>query len=269
MRYSGIQPQYFPRLHYFARILNADIFMIRDDVQYVQKHKYPDGKVDKSYQAHTPIKQSFGRFLLTIPVKHVGFPKLTETPISYEFPWPEDHLKTLQITYSKSPNFSNIQPELEEVLRSEYDNLAEMNMATILWAVLQLLGHENIKKDNLTLDYVNKKLAKQNIFRLKEIKRATQTKISKDLDKMPANEKIIALCQEVGATEDYCGGTAAAAYMDEEIYKKAGIKTVVQDWKCHEYTQLFIKQQGFIPNLSIIDLLMNASLDQARKIIAG
>ena len=86
---------------------------------------------------------------------------------------------------------------------------------------------------------------------------------------MNPNEKIIALCKEVGATEDYCGGTGATAYMDSELYKKNGIKITVQDWKCREYPQLFTKQQDFIPNLSIIDLLMNVSTEEAVKVIKG
>ena len=86
---------------------------------------------------------------------------------------------------------------------------------------------------------------------------------------MNPNEKIIALCKEVGATEDYCGGTGATAYMDEALYKKNGIKITVQDWKCQEYHQLFTKQQGFIPNLSIIDLLMNVPTEEAVRVIKG
>ena len=85
MRYSGIQPQYFPRLHYFARILNADIFVSRDDAQFLRKHKYPDGKTDKSYQAHTPIKTPSGIYLLNVPTKHEGFIPIYKTAISYNF----------------------------------------------------------------------------------------------------------------------------------------------------------------------------------------
>ena len=60
-----------------------------------------------------------------------------------------------------------------------------------------------------------------------------------------------------------------AAYMDRSLFEQHGIKITVQDWKCKEYPQLYKKQQGFIPNLSIIDLLMNVSVDEAVKIIKG
>src|SRR3989344_745861 len=97
VRYSGIQPQYFPRLHYFARILATDIFVIRNDAQYVRKHKYPNGSIDKSYQAHSPIKQALGRQLLSVPTQHEGFAPLAATKIFYDQTWMQNHLKALQI----------------------------------------------------------------------------------------------------------------------------------------------------------------------------
>ena len=202
IRYSGLQPQYFPRLHYFARILDADVFVFRDDAQFVRKHKYPNGSTDKSYQAHTPIKQATGRQFLTVMTKHEGFMPLAKTKISYDQKWADDHLKTLI-----------------------YD-----------------------------------------IILPKEIKKASESKALKN-NNPSANEKIIALCKEVGAGEDYCGGTGAAAYMDDNLFSKNGINVVVQDWKCEEYLQQFNKKQGFIPDLSILDLLFNVSVDDARKIL--
>jgi hypothetical protein len=241
--------------------------MIRDEVQYVKKHKYPDGRTDKSFQADTPIKQSFGVYLLSVPTKHIGFSPLIETPVSYDLPWREDHQKTLRIAYSHSPNFSSIHKEISRLLTSKYENLAQLNITTIIWGSLRLLGYENIPKDDLNLESINKVLKRQKIFRLKEIRRSSQSKVAKDLGDMSANEKIIALCKEVGANEDYCGGTAAAAYMDNKAYEENGIKTTIQDWKCKEYPQLFTRQVGFIPNLSIIDLLMNVTAEKARDVI--
>lgn len=268
MRYTGIQPQYFPRLHYFARILQADVFVIRDDVQFVRKHKYPDGKIGKSYQAHTPIKHAIGTHFIMVPTKHDGLHPIASTPISYGFNWTENHIKTLQLIYAKSLNFSHLFPEITEILYTHYTYLAQLNVATILWGILHLLGKQQVTKDHLSIPYVVSKLKKQNVFRLHDIQLASQMEASTN-NNVAKTEKIIALCRKVGANEDYCGETAVKAYMNQEIFKKHGIKITVQDWTCREYPQLFTKQQGFIPNLSIIDLLMNVPLDQAVTIIRG
>lgn len=266
IRYSGIQPQYFPRLHYFARILNADILVLRDDAQFVRKHKYPNGSVDKSYQAHTPIKQATGRQLLFVATKHDGFLPVAETKISYEQGWAQDHLKALQIAYAQAPFFKNTFKELETVLKKQYISLSELNIATLIWGFLHLLGEE-FSEGKLNLGFINKIFKKNNLFRLKEIKKASESKALKD-NNLSTNEKIIALCREVGATEDYCGGTGAAAYMSDDLFSSSGIEITVQDWKCKEYPQLFRKQQGFIPDLSILDLLFNVSKDDARRILS-
>lgn len=266
MRYTGLQPQYFPRLHYFARILNTNIFMIRDDVQFVKKHTYPDGKTGKSYQADTPIKQASGQYLLSVPTKHDGFQSIKDTKLSYDTDWSASHLKTLQISYAKSVNFPSVYPQVEQLLMQKFTTLAQLNIATILWGILLLLGEFSIPFEALTIAYVNTKLKKQNTFPLKEIRLGSESKALAD-HSLGRNEKIIALMEEVGANEDYCGGTAMSAYMDLDEFKDHGIKVTIQDWQCHEYTQLFERQQGFIADLSIIDLLMNASHKERLDVI--
>lgn len=265
-RYSGIQPQYFPRLHYFARILNTDIYAIRDDAQYVRKHRYPDGKVDKSYQAHSPVKQSFGRFLLSVPVHHEGFLPLAVTKLGQNTDWIESHLKTFKVAYAKAPFFSEIYPEVEKILGISHKSLADLNIATMLWGILRVLGNKKITLDMLNIDEVTNRLKKEKSIRLKKIKRTSQSKCLKDLT-LKTNEKIVALCKEYGANEDYCGGTGAAAYVDHSLFEKNEISIKVQDWKCREYPQLFKKQHGFIANLSILDLLLNVPAPQARSIL--
>lgn len=268
MRYSGIQPQYFPRLHYIARIIATDIYMIRDDAQYVAKHKYPGNRVDKSYQSHTPIKEAAGRQFMTIPIEHGGPHALFETHISYSDHWVQDHLKALQFAYGRALNFSVLLPQIENILSVVYPSLADLNTATILWSLQQLLGKSKVIPKIGTLQSMNRLLSKQTIFRLKKIKRASEVETLHKDQKLSPNEKIIALCKGVGATEDYCGGTGVQAYVEAELFKKNGITITVQDWKCQPYAQQFMKQ-GFIPNLSIIDILMNVPSDVAVSILKG
>lgn len=268
MRYTGIQPQYFPRLHYFARILNSDIFVVRDDAQFLRKHKYPGNRIDKSYQAHSPIKQANGIQLLSIPTKHSGFTPLMETLISYDTNWTADHLKAIQLAYSKAPNYIKYIEDINNIFSATYKNLAEFNLTTIYWGILVLLTAKKIQKKELELNNVINVLKGQKLFRLKNIKRASLNIVLKQNTTMSANEKIVALCREFGITEDYCGGTGVAAYVDKEYFKKNGIKITVQDWHCQEYPQLFGKI-GFIPNLSIIDLIMNVPVKTAVRILRG
>lgn len=265
-RYTGIQPQYFPRLHYFARILNTDIFAIRDEAQFVRKHKYPDGGVDKSYQAHSPIKHSYGRFLLAIPVMHDGFLPIVSTKIEDSSEWVEGHLKTFKVAYSRASQFDEIFPEIEELLKVRYKNLADLNIATTLWGILKVAGVKKFDKDLLNIVKVTDLLDKDKLIRLKEIKRSSESESLKN-PSLKTNDKIVALCKEYGANEDYCGGTGVSAYVDHSLFSNNGISIKVQEWKCKEYPQQFNKKHGFIANLSILDLLFNVPANEARSIL--
>lgn len=268
IRYTGIQPQYFPRLHYIARIIQTDIFVLRDDAQFVRKHKYPDGKTDKSYQAHTPIKQASGRFLLGVPTQHDGFIPLHKTKISYSLPWVQDHIKAFQISYGKAQNYTLLQGNIESLLSTRYESLSSLNTATLIWSLLYLLEDLPLTKDKLTLGYINKILPKQKHFRLKAIREASKSNALQNT-MLTTNEKIVELIKEYGANEDYCGGTGVSAYIDHDIFKKNGITIAIQDWKCSPYPQQFYKKIGFIANLSILDLLFNMPLAKARTVVTA
>ena len=267
MRYSGIQPQYFPRLHYFARILNTDNFVIRDDAQFVAKHKYPNGKNGYSYQSHSPIKQAFGTDYLKVPIKHDGRNPIHLTNIAYEIDWTTAHKKTLQTAYGKAKKFPTIYSEIDSLLTTKYQSLSDLNTATICWGILHALEEKEITQEKLTIEYCMKRLA-DSTFRLRKITKGSTVKAFSDGTVADRNLKIVEAIKEVGANEDYCGETAVDAYMDHELFQKKGINIVVQQWKCNEYPQLFNKQ-GFIPNLSIIDLLMNLGDNDAAKILRG
>lgn len=268
-RQSGIQPQYFPRLHYFARAVNSDIFVISDDVQFVKNHKYPDGKRGKSYQAHTPIKQSYGIQYFLVPTKHSGLNSINKTFVSYDHKWIPQQLNSLRAGYNKAKKFSTLFEQVQSILKSQPSTLADLNTKTFLWGLLNLLGEEDITLEKLTLEYTNKKLQEQNIFRLKKAVLGSSLDCIKMGMDLRATERLIAIFKELEVNEDYCGGTAVDAYVDRDLYTKNNVKITVQDWKCRKYPQLFEKQQGFMPNLSIIDLLMNVPASEAAKIISG
>lgn len=266
MRYSGLQPQYFPRLHYFARILNADIYVVRDDAQFVSRHKYPDGSKGPSYQVHTPIKQPSGVSLLTVPIVHAGLQPIKDTEVAYGDKWVKNHLTAIQNNYGKASQFKTLMPEIQELLEAQFKTVADLNIATFAWGMLHLLGEDTVTKKMLTIPTVLEKLAKQKEFRLTKIVFGSTLKGFTNPE-LNTNDKIIAAIKEVGADEDYCGGTAQNAYMDMDEFERQGITIVIQDWKAIEYPQLFTKQQSFLKDLSIIDLLMNTSPKEAIRII--
>ena len=274
-RLVGYQPQYFPRLHYYARFLNADIYTISDYLQYVRKHQYPrpDGTRFRgvSYQAHTPIKTAQGLHLLDIPVKHSGTDGLqlmTEAQIEYLSPWREQHIQNIEHHYKKASQYERVMPSLRKLFEGEYDSLAAFTVATTLWGLAIILEIPVLAVESFSIPALNAALPFTGI-RLTKIVRMSETDIPPP-DKaggFSTSEWLMEKCKRLGADEYYYGGTAAAAYAEFEGFAEKGIRVIQQDWRCGEYGQQFPKTP-FIPNLSIIDLVMNVSPEEARRILS-
>lgn len=268
MRLVGYQPQYFPRLHYFARVLDSDIFTISDYLQYVRHHVYEHGSERErgpSYQAHTPLKTGNGMLLLDVPVRRggeEGKQLLTDAHIDYATPWNEKHLQNIEHHYKKTPEFSRVFPSLQKFLQQRHSTLADLTIGSIAWGLSHILDTDP------DLASVTNALPDRE-YRLKRIVLMSESGIpAPDKESgRDANDWIIETCKALGAREYHFGGTSAGAYMDFPRFESAGIALHQQDWKCAPYRQQFPKQ-GFMPNLSIIDLLMNVSVSEARKILS-
>jgi len=272
-RLVGYQPQYFPRLHYYARVLNADTFKISDNLQYVRRHAYPsaDGKTHNgpSYQAHTPIKSASGILLLDVSVRHVGNQDermLNTAELDYTGAWAQKHLRGIAINYSKAPHYKEVYPSLERLLNVQYANLAELTIATTAWGFAQLFEIPLIK-EAVTLAHIESSLPAHS-FRLKRIVRMSEIglKPAGKIAGQDINAWLIQQCAFFGADEYYFGGTAASTYIDQDRLIAAGITPLQQEWRAAPYKQQFA-HIGFTSNLSIIDLVMNVPAKQAREIV--
>ena len=264
-RLVSYQPQYFPRLHYFARILNADVFVIADDVQFVRKHAYhkSDGSnpIGPSYQAHTPIKSAKGLLMLDYPTKHSGNQGIHETALSFAKPLDRTrHLRVIAEHYRKAPQFARVYPTLESFWKKQYATVGELNIASIAWGLSHILELPAQEEGVVfaTLSHAD--------FRLVEIVRSSESgvPVSDKAAGRDANDWLIDICKKYRADEYYFGGTGAAAYMDFSKFEHAGIALKEQNWKLEPYPQ---HAGGFIGNLSIIDLLMNVTPREARAIL--
>lgn len=267
MKVTIYQPQYFPRLHYFNRVLDSDIFIILDSAQYTKAlvHEGETRERHKSYQSDTPILDlNRGQTILTVPIRRDGFHELRNTHVQYDGKWQRKHLAAITNIYSKTPFYNRYYSELQELLGREYDSLADLNTITILWGITRVLGCD-VPVSELSVDTVNKCLEIRDDVRLTKIVLDSKTGVERPDGKQKGTEWTCALCEHVGATEYMYGGTAQAGYMDLDFYKRHGITPVIQDWKLEPYEQRFEEQIGFVANLSIIDLLMHVGSEEALR----
>lgn len=269
MRVTIYQPQYFPRLHYFHRALVSDVYVSFESAQYVKSviSAGPPRRKNRSFQSDALIKAEKGEMMLTVPIKHEGRKPIRETQPQYEYNWMDKQLMALQCCYGKSPGWRAYRDEIEAIIKTRYNSLAELNRKTFLWGMARLLGSD-IPVEELTLRHINDWLMRDDRVRLRRIMIDTDTGVRRPDGRQKGTQWTAGICLAIGGTEYLHGGTAANGYMDMDYYRSSGIQPVRHEWQPVEYHQQFSGDGAFIPNLSIIDLLMNAERRSLKYVLA-
>lgn len=124
------QPQYIPWVPYFDKILQCEVFIFLDNVQF-QKN---------GLQNRNWIKNPQGPQWLTIPVKHRFGQLICETRIADQKALSK-HLKTIEINYKKAPCFDKIFPLISETFSHTQENLSQL-CCDLIVKFLNYLGYK-------------------------------------------------------------------------------------------------------------------------------
>jgi hypothetical protein len=228
MRLVIMQPSYLPWMGYFDLLLQADLFLVYDNVQFDK-----DG-----WRNRNRIKTANGLQWLTVPVLTKGQNKPTNKDVrinNLEF-WAKKQLKSIELSYKKAPHFAEVYPMIESVLTQEWNFLIDLNMAFI----------------RKFCEYLNI-----------PAKIAFASDLKLDLPE-GKNEKLISICKHLKADEFYepAGGQG---YIDPAQFESQGIRLTFQNYHPAEYPQL---HGPFVSHLSVIDLFFNCGRDSLKLIKA-
>ena len=215
-----VQSNYIPWKGYFDLINLADEFILFDDMQYTRR----------DWRNRNRIKTANGKRWLTIPVEVKGkyFQKIKDTEVS-DAAWNRKHWNSIVHSYSRARYFGKYKETFEELYLGCSEKYLSRINRRFLVAICKLLGI--VTKITWSMDY-----------RLAEGK----------------TERLIELCKQAG-TDEYISGPSAMGYMDEDRFKKEGIRLSYMDYSGYpEYAQLF---PPFEHAVSIIDLIFNEGPD--------
>ena len=215
-RVAIVQSNYIPWKGYFDLVNSVDEFILFDDVQYTVR----------DWRNRNKIKTAHGIIWLSIPIEVKGkfHQKIREARIC-DLNWQARHWKSITQAYGKARYFEQYRAYLAALYQdSSAQYLSEINYR-FLSTLCFLLGIR------------------------------TPLAWSSDYEIVPGKtERLVALCQQAGATE-YVSGPAAKSYLDETLFAKAGICVRWMDYSGYpEYPQLF---PPFEHAVSVIDLLLN------------
>lgn len=182
-------PTYFSPIAQYAAIYHAKslTFEIADNFQ------------KQSFRNRCYIYNGNGKQLLSVPVKHPetkGRKKTKDTLIENNFPWQDQHFKSLQTAYRVSPYFEFYEDDIAPIFEKKYTFLHDLNLDTF--------------------HFINNALELQKSYQQTE-----------NFEHISSEEDFRLLAE-----------------------RKHQPKQLVAP-----YTQMFDDKHGFIPNLSILDLL--------------
>ncbi len=213
-----IQPSFLPWRGFFHLVQKSDIFVHYDDVRY-SKH---------SWRNRNRIISSAGTIWMTVPVEAKGClqKNVDEIKIANNLGWRQRILGQIITNYRKSPFFENYYPAIERILKSDWEYIADLDIALF--------------------DFICECLSlKRKTYRSRDLM-ITETDPVKNL---------IELCRHFGGTK-YISGPSAQDYIkDSALFKERGIELEFFNYPEYPpYKQLY---GSYDPQVSIIDLLFN------------
>ncbi|MDP2729862.1 MAG: WbqC family protein [Dehalococcoidales bacterium] len=195
------QPNYLPWMGYFYKIVNCDIFVFLDNVQYTK-----NGYINRNM-----IKTPQGAAWLTVGVltKSRHGQLVSEVEINNSLPWSIIHQKSMFQSYSKAPYFKNYASFFQEIYARKWERLVDLNEALIK-LICQILGINTVKF----------------LF-------ASELNVSGH-----STELLVDICQAVDC-DIYFSGPSGQDYMDEQFFVNQRITLRYSDFKHPAYNQLW------------------------------
>jgi hypothetical protein len=185
------QPCYYPKLHYFARIDDADVFVVFDDVEFSRRSRQHRCEID------------FGsKRWLTIPVKHDRDGTLIkDARIDNSARWHTEHVETLVHKYGSDAR--RFEPYYDAVADEDDPLLVDVTVPTLQ----ELL-------DAFDVDV--------------ELYRSSRMNATHPGD---ATTYLADIVEEVDGDEYICGRRAYENYLAETEFERRDIDVRIQDWE--------------------------------------
>lgn len=226
MKIGIMQPYFFPYIGYWQLMEIVDKYVIYDDVNYIK-----GGWINRN---RILVEGKIKYFNVRL-IGSSSYKKINEIRVNDDKNIVRKELRIIQAAYKKAPFYEEVYPIIETILSYKENNLA------------YYLGN-SLKNICDYLDITT------------EIFYSSSLKMNGNLK---GEEKILAICELLGATEYYnaIGGQDLYSYNN---FNNKGIKL-----KFLKTDEITYKQFGeeFYPNLSIIDVMMFNSKEDIKRML--
>jgi hypothetical protein len=227
------QPNFFPWLGFFDKIIKSDVFLMMDTAQIPQKKPSWTNRVKiivEKKECYCPT--------LDLVRNHHGVIPIKEALIVEDSICKKKIVRTIYFNYRKSAFFNQVYPFIETHILSKENSIADYNLSSIK-ALLEKLD-----------------IDKNKIIKTSEI--------GFEMSKEDLSVLITKMVKNVSGTT-YLSGNCSMGYLDHQAFANAGIELIFQNYIHPVYKQF--STSTFIPGLSIIDALMNLGFEGVKEII--
>ncbi len=228
MKLAIMQPYFLPYLGYFQLLNAVENFVVYDNIQYSKK-----GWINRNR-----ILSNGGDSIFTLPLKKDSdYLDVNQRALSEHFLKVEKDkiLRRIRNDYKNAPSYESVMPLLEKVF-----NYSELNLFEYIY------------------------------FSIKEISNflgiTTQLLISSKINidhNLKSQCKVLEICKTLNA-QDYINPIGGIELYSKKDFLDSGINLMFMKTNSRPYPQ-FSKE--FVPNLSIIDVLMFNSKEEIQKML--
>lgn len=215
------QPDFVPYLGFFQRLLLCEHFILLDDVQFIRR----------GWQHRDRIKGRNGSVWLTLSLRKGDYQqRINEVELSHDPKWINDNLNLLHECYGRAACFREVFPRVETIYHAGYRRMMDLNRAFL----------------DMAMEYfaISIPMSWSSEYGV------TAT----------SSARLLALVQ-ASRGDTYLTGQGSRDYLDEELFRTAGIRVLWQEFRHPVYPQL---HGNFEPMLSCLDVLFNCGRDAGR-----
>jgi hypothetical protein len=229
MKVAIMQPYFLPYIGYFQLMGAVDKFILLDSANYIKGGWINRNRLLLSGTAHT----------FTIPLQYASQNKLIcQSEIAPDEKWGAAFLKKISYAYAKAPHYSAVKKIIESIVCHDETRL-EAFIANSLSCVARYIG--------LTTDLV-------------------PTSQHYGSATLKGQERIIGICREEGA-QQYVNSEGGRSLYKREAFYDQGIDLKFLSSTPTEYDQGLLANTPFVPNLSILDVLMFNDPPEIRRML--
>lgn len=222
MKLGIMQPYFFPYIGYWQLMNTVDQYVIFDDVNYINR-----GYINRNAILINGTPHNINLILLEASQNK----RINQISIDRDSKKQKKLLRTLEMAYAKAPYYQDVMPMLQRIILQEEENLAKY----LLFQIQRVAAYLKI-----------------------DTKFILSSELEKDCS-LKGQEKILDICRTLNASE-YYNAIGGQALYDPEQFLRHGVKLFFLKTNSQITYAQFEKE--FVPNLSIIDVMMFNSLEK-------